>query len=50
MTLVQDTVHRACNTATNNRDRPLQDVKIEDSGSLPMDGPPFLVDKTDALL
>ena len=47
---LQDTVHRACNTATNSRDRPLQEVKIVDSGSLAMDEPPFIVDKTDALL
>ena len=46
---LQDTVHRACDTATDSRDRPLQEVKIVDSGSLAMDEPPFLVDKTDAL-
>ena len=47
---LQDTVHRACNTATDSRDRPLQEVKIVDSGSLAMDEQPFIVDKTDALL
>lgn len=47
---LQKTVHKACNTATNDRDRPLQDVKIVDSGSLQMEGPPFLVEKSDALL
>ena len=47
---LQKTVHKACKTATDSRDRPLKDVKIADSGKLEMEGPPFLVEKTDAVL
>ena len=42
-------MYRACNTATDARDRPIQDVKITDSGSLPIDHP-FLVSKSSAEL
>jgi len=46
---LQDVVHRACNTPTDSRDRPLEDVRIEDCGSLPV-GRPFRVDKEAAIL
>lgn len=42
-------MHRACNTATDDKDRPVQNVKILDSGSLAMDHP-FRVDKSAATL
>lgn len=40
----QDIVYRASNTPTDDRDRPLQPVKILDSDKLPIKRP-FLVDK-----
>ena len=40
-------MYGACNTATDSNDRPLQEVKIENSGSLPMDHP-FYVEKAAA--
>lgn len=42
-------VHKACNTRTDSNDRPLQPVKILNSGSLEM-GPPFVVEKSASLL
>lgn len=48
-TVLQDIVYQACNTATDGKDRPTQDVKIIDSGSLPVDLP-FYVDSLAAEL
>ncbi|XP_064405261.1 peptidyl-prolyl cis-trans isomerase B-like [Halichondria panicea] len=45
-----DIVHKACKTRTNEHDRPLQPVKILNSGSLQMEVPPFVVEKTAAEL
>lgn len=43
-------MYKACNTKTNAKDRPLQPVKILNSGSLQMKAPPFVVEKTAAEL
>jgi len=42
---LQDIVYRASNVETDYNDRPLQPVKILDSGTLPVDYP-FEVEKT----
>lgn len=42
-------MYRACNTPTDAKDKPIQDVKIVDSGSLQLDYP-FHVPKSGAEL
>lgn len=43
-------MYRATNVPTDDRDRPLQPVKIVESGSLQMPGEPFVVQKRGAVL
>lgn len=49
MLLLQDIVHQSCDTTTDAKDRPVMQVKVVDSGSLPIDFP-FYVDKSAAIL
>lgn len=47
--VLQATVYRACNTKTDAKDKPVQNVTIVNSSSLPIDYP-FYVGKTAAEL